>query len=246
MVYDASGNLIPLNYHQITETIKLPKFNLYSRGIEDIRLYEHAGCLKYIATTVEYHNTNGNRMIIGDYNYETKNYTNSKIVDPPTNTWCEKNWSHVPDPEGLGRELFIYNWSPFEIGEIFREPNRNHRLKIIKTFNKTYEIHAFKNIKGSTPFIDFGPNELVGVVHFSEETIPRSYFHMMVILDINSLKPLRYSQPFVFEKVGIEFCIGFRIHNDNYEFWISRMDREPVCIHIGCDLLEINHLFLCD
>jgi hypothetical protein len=101
-------------------------------------------------------------------------------------------------------------------------------------------------MKGSSPFIDFGPDELVGVVHFSEDTKPRSYFHMMVILDKMSLKPLRYIKPFVFEKVGIEFCIGFRIHNGNYEFWISRMDREPVLIRICYDLLEIKHLFLCE
>jgi uncharacterized metal-binding protein len=67
---------------------------------------------------------------------------------------------------------------------------------------------------------------------------------MMVILDKTSFKPIRYSEPFVFEKVGIEFCIGFRIHNGEYEFWISRMDREPVVIRICCDLLEIYHLFL--
>ena len=81
------------------------KYDLYSRGIEDIRLYEHDGLLKFIATTVEYHNTNGNRTIIGDYNYETNNYSNSQIIYPSTNTWCEKNWIPVPDPEGLGREM---------------------------------------------------------------------------------------------------------------------------------------------
>jgi hypothetical protein len=63
--------------------------------------------------------------------------------------------------------MFIYKWSPFEICEIFREPNKNPQLKIVKT----YEFH---NLKGYTPFIDFGSNELVGVVHFSEETKSRS------------------------------------------------------------------------
>jgi hypothetical protein len=62
---------------------------------------------------------------------------------------------------------------------------------------------------------------------------------MMLILDKTSLKPIRYSEPFVFENVGIEF----RIYNGDYEFWISRMDREPVVIYICCDLPEINHIF---
>ena len=244
--YDASGILIPLNYDEMAETIKLPKYDLYSRGIEDIRLYEHDGMLKYIATTVGYYSTGGNRMIIGDYNYETKNYSNSRIIEPPTDTRCEKNWIPVTDPEGLGRELFIYKWAPFEIGKIFRAPDKNPQLKIVQSFNETCGVHEFQHMKGSTPFIDFGPDELVGVVHFSEDTKPRSYFHMMVVLDKMSLKPLRYSEPFVFEKVGIEFCIGFRIHNGNYEFWISRMDRAPVLIRICCDLLKIHIVFICE
>jgi hypothetical protein len=243
---DASGFLIPLNYHEMTETIKLAKYDLYSRGIEDIRLYEHDGLLKYIATTVGYYSTGGNRMIIGDYNYETKNYSNSHIIEPPTNTRCEKNWIPVTDPEGLGRELFIYKWAPFEIGKIFRAPDKNPQLKIVQSFNETCGVHEFQHMKGSTTFIDFGPDELVGVVHFSEDTKPRSYFHMMVVLDKMTLKPLRYSEPFVFEKVGIEFCIGFRIHNGNYEFWISRMDREPVLVRICCDLLKIHLVFICE
>lgn len=241
--YDASGNLIPLNYCEMTETIKLPKYDLYSRGIEDIRLYEHNGILKYIATTVGYYSTGVNRMIIGDYNYETKDYSNSQIIDPPTNTQCEKNWIPVPHEE---KELFIYKWAPLEIGLIFREPDKNPQLRIIKTFYETCGVHEFQHMKGSTPFIEFGSDELIGVVHLSEDTKPRSYFHMMVVLDKKTLKPLRYGEPFVFEKVGIEFCIGFRIHNGDYEFWISRMDREPVLISICVDLLEINHLFLCE
>ena len=244
--YDASGNLIPLNYDEMAETIKLPKYDMYSRGIEDIRLYEHDGILKYIATTVGYYSTGGNRMIIGDYNYATKNYSNSRIIEPPTDTRCEKNWIPVTDPEGLGRELFIYKWAPFEIGKIFREPDKKPQLKIVQSFNETYGVHEFQHMKGSTPFIEFGPDELVGVVHFSEDTKPRSYFHMLVILDKMTLKPLRYSEPFVFENVGIEFCIGFRIHNGNYEFWISRMDRAPVLIRICCDLLKIHLVFICE
>lgn len=126
------------------------------------------------------------------------------------------------------------------------KPDKKPQLKIVQSFNETCGVHEFQYMKGSTPFIDFGPDELVGVVHFSEDTKPRSYFHMMVVLDKMTLKPLRYSEPFVFEKVGIEFCIGFRIHNGNYEFWISRMDRAPVLIRICCDLLKIHIVFICE
>lgn len=244
LVNDVSGSLAPMEYYEMIETIDLPKYDLYSQGLEDIRLYEYQGRVKYIATTVGYHNTGGNRMIMGYYNHETRNYSNSQIIDPPTNTWCEKNWVSVPDPDGLGREMFIYKWTPMEVGEIVREPGRNPKLIIVKSYTETLRIKVFKNMRGSTPFLETPEGELLGVVHFSEETTPRSYFHMMVVLEKDSLKPLRYGEPFVFENVGIEFCIGFRINLGFYEFWISRNDREPTIYKITHDLLKTDHVIV--
>jgi hypothetical protein len=94
-------------------------------------------------------------------------------------------------------------------------------------------------MRGSAPFVEYG-GEWVGVIHFSEETKPRHYFHMMVVLDKDTMKPLRYSEPFYFENISIEFCIGFDIRCDKYWFWISQYDRDPLLIALDVKKLLIE------
>jgi len=245
--------MLPLNYTEISETIDLPTYEMYSRGIEDVRLYGYGSQMKYIATTVGYHSTGGNRMMIGEYCIETGNLAESKVIEPPTDTFTEKNW--VPlvldnqASEYHGRELFIYGWSPFCVGEIrdgkledvsvattekhllTTKDKVRSCLEIIYQSDKTRLAPFFHKMKGSANLVDTG-EVLVGVVHFSEELRPRHYFHMLVELDRTSLEPLRYSDPFYFSSVSIEFCIGFSLCNDEYWFWISRMDRDPMLVRV--------------
>ena len=231
LAYDENmGMLVPLNYLEMSETIDLPAHEMYSRGIEDVRLYGYDGRMKYIATTVGYHSTGGNRMMIGEYCIETGNLAESKVIEPPTDTFTEKNWVPLvldhPASEYHGRELFIYGWSPFCVGEV-----KDNKLEIIYQSDKTRLAPFFHKMKGSANLVDTG-EVLVGVVHFSEELRPRHYFHMLVELDRTTLEPLWYSDPFYFSSVSIEFCIGFSLRNDEYWFWISRMDRDPMLVRV--------------
>jgi len=235
-------NLVPQSYEEMDESsIDLPRHDTYSRGIEDIRLYVDAteNRVKYIATTVGYHGTGGNRMVIGNYDYETKTYSDSRIVQPPTDTWCEKNWVPVTG----SKQKFIYKWAPMEIGEITED---NNQLRIVHRYEDTKNIPLFSKMKGSAPFVEISECELVGVIHFSEETKPRHYFHMLVVLDKETLRPIRYSESFVFENIGIEFCIGFDVSisegSNKYLFWISQFDREPALIAIDMDRIKCKYI----
>jgi hypothetical protein len=227
-----STQYITLDYREICETIDLPSYDTYSRGIEDLRLYSFDGRVKYIATTVGYHSNGGNHMIMGNYNTDTLNLTDSHLIEPPTDTFLEKNWVPLvldnPDSIYHGRELFIYKWGPFEVGEI-REGS--HKLHIVYREDSTRHAPFFHKMKGSANFVDTG-KVLVGVVHFSEELRPRHYFHMLVELDRTTLEPIRYSDPFYFDHVSIEFCIGFAVTTDDYLFWISRKDRDPLLVRV--------------
>ena len=227
-------NLIPVSYEEMDETtIDLPRHELYSRGIEDIRLFsDDNDRIKYIATTVGYHGTGGNRMVVGNYDYESRTYSESRLIEPPTETWCEKNWTPLPGT----RELFVYKWAPMEVGEL----TDGNKLDIVVRHEDTINIPLFSKMKGSAPFVEF--NELCGIIHFSEETKPRRYFHMIVILDKETLKPIRYSESFVFENTGIEFCIGFYIVDNKYLFWISQFDREPALISIDIDKIKCSYI----
>lgn len=226
-------------------------------GLEDIRLYEYNDKVRFIATNRNYSpHINTNRMIVGDYDVETMAYLNCKVVEPPQYTWCEKNWIPlVKSKETFAdatkdEEYFIYKWSPMEIGQI--DPT-NNTLRIVKTHTNTVNVPDFHRVRGSTVFIELDEfsgqqeglerNELVGVVHFSEEKSPREYFHILVTLDKDTFCPIRYSRTFCFQKVGIEFCTGFCIKDNRYVFWISSMDREPAMISIDMEDLPLCNVF---
>jgi hypothetical protein len=230
-----NDQLIPISYNEMNEyNIGLKSYDLYSIGLEDIRLYSYKDNIKFIATNVNYVGSRANRMIIGEYDINSCQYLNSKIIQPPTQTHCEKNWIPLNNCDD---ECFIYKWSPFEIGKINHDTNQ---LEIIKS----YEIKSpdFHRIRGSTIFIDnINQKDLIGVVHFSEETSQRQYNHMLVTLDKETNLPISYSDPFCFQHHGVEFCIGFTIKDEKYVFWISKKDNDTVMVSINIDEIPILH-----
>jgi len=228
-----NDDFLPENYYEMDESsIPLVSHDTYSVGLEDIRLYSFQNNIKFVATNVNYIGNRTNRIIVGNYDINTSSYTNCRIINPPTVTGCEKNWIPLIKDN---IEHFIYKWSPFEIGKLNLE---NNQLEIIES----YKINSpdFHRIRGSTIFIqNVGENNLIGVVHFCEETMPRQYYHIMVLLDKESLKPIRYSDPFCFQHIGVEFCIGFTIKNDQYIFWVSKKDNDALMVKININEIPI-------
>jgi hypothetical protein len=54
-----------------------------------------------------------------------------------------------------------------------------------------------------------------------------------VLLEKDTYKPLKYSNFFCFKTLGVEFCIGFTDElSDDFVFWISQMDRDPLTVFI--------------
>lgn len=231
------NDLKPIYYNEMREkeTIGLISNDTAScMGLEDIRLYAHNGVLKFIATNINYSPTGGNHMIVGEYDVDNKTYNNSVIVLSPYDNWCEKNWIPIVLD---GEKLFIYKWWPMEIGKINYETKK---LEIVKTFD--IKSPNFENVRGSTTFSHDVTNDcLIGLVHFSEETSPRRYYHMLVTLDKATLKPIKYSNVFVFQHLGIEFCTGMKISDDgsNFLFWISKWDREPLMVTVHRDNIPL-------
>jgi hypothetical protein len=245
--------LTPIFYKEVEETIDLPIHEGLSRGLEDVRLYECNGKVKYIATTMGYSPSGKSRMIVGDYDIENARICEGTVIESPdTNPdcWCEKNWipiiKKITTIMGDGNimeqdeELFIYKWSPIEIGKI---NYINKKLEIVYTHHVNMPI--FSKIRGSTLFHETEAG-LIGVVHYSEEHAPRHYYHMLVLLEKETYQIIRYTETFCFEKLGVEFCIGFTMREagegdndkDEYVFWISRHDRDPAMITVEMDEIK--------
>ena len=216
-------------------------------GLEDIRLYSENRQLKFIGTQCQW--TPVSRMVIGDVSVSRSlspgdlyvsnargvgdvsgtEFQNITVLEPPSWTGCEKNW--IP----LGANKFIYQWHPLQIGA-----PENGVLKIVQEWPTPSVFH---NLRGSTIFHPFGPHEVIGVVHSSVEGSPRHYYHRLVVLDAVSYKPLRYTPPFVFGRVGIEFCIGMSVvqqhshrmtqeKGNHLRFWYSQHDRDPIWVSV--------------
>lgn len=217
------------------------KENTCSQGLEDIRLYKYNGHIKFIASTSNYSLNGKINIMVGDYDENLHIYSNCYIITPPDiNSWCEKNWTPIVRKnkiDGNEEELFIYKWSPFEIGRIIEDNGEKH-LEIIE--RSILPFPWFNQFRGSTYFQEVEEG-LLGLVHFSIECESRHYYHSLILLNKETLLPYKYSMPFCFIKVGIEFCLGIKIDNNSYTFWISQMDGDPLMI-----IVPIKEIILYD
>lgn len=204
-------------------------------GLEDIRLYENvAGELCFIATSINYSGTGNNRMIRGIYDIDLGICSQCEVLIPPhPQSWCEKNWVPFIHKD---TDKFIYKWYPFEVGTI--RPTEDGRKQLVIETVWDHGAPMFSNIRGSSPLI-LTDKGYIGVVHFSYEGGPRNYFHALVLLDKETLIPLKYSEFFYFHEISVEFSIGFAIRDGQYHFWLSNFDRDPEMLTIKIDELPL-------
>ena len=225
-----NDNFEPEGFTEMDEdTVGIPRQIAFSLGLEDMRLYEFNGKIKFVASSINYSGIGKVRVMNGVYNQETHSYSECRVIEPPSDTHCEKNW--IPIIRN-GEEVFIYRWYPFELGRI----DKNNKLQIFQT---NFIMGAcFEKIRGSSIFYEVEQGYL-GVVHFCEEGAPRHYYNHLVLLNKETLVPEKYSHPFYFNNVSIEFCIGFTIKNGRYYFWISQMDGSPAMISINIESIPL-------
>lgn len=227
----------PLNYEIMNlETNITPRPNVFSQGIEDIRLYKSCKDeICFIGSTLEY-SLNGNiSMIHGQYDVNTKRYHSMRVIDSPYDSWCEKNWAPIPLPDNT--DGFVYKWFPLEIGRLEEDPSDHNRSKLNILYRNPMNPW-YSKMRGSTPFIAY-MDHLLAVVHFSYDNTPRQYFHQLVMVNRENMTYMDSSPVFCFRNIGVEFCIGFCIVETSklFGFWISQMDRDPMYIEIPISVL---------
>ena len=216
----------------VVTNLPTPDVDEQFQGIEDIRLYVYKKQVKFCATTVNYSGCARNRIVYGEYGDTLKNVT---VIHPPTDTLCEKNWIPVIYQN---QEYFIYSWQPFRMGKIEKDT-----LKISITHDVLFPF--FQQVRGSSNVISMrnnkGEHTYVCVVHVSvEKTLPKQYYHMFVMLDAN-MCPIYFSQIFYFDAYGPEYCLGLHSDKGYYILWISRKDRNPLCIVIEKTKIEFRN-----
>jgi hypothetical protein len=207
----------------------IPKLDSGIRGIEDVRLFVFQNQIMYTATTREYsYKQDTNRILVGKYDISAMCFSNNRILRPPTETACEKNW--IPINHRDEKILFVYGWHPLQIGEI----NAEGQLQICIQ----YPTPSFwKHYRGSSTFITYN-DQLLCITHGVKEGWPRRYYHQFVVLDKTTYKPLRYSVPFFFMEYKIEYCVGLIQSGNEFICIFSRNDAHPHVLHIKTSVLE--------
>jgi hypothetical protein len=228
------GELIPVSYDEVFENVSQTKrTGCFSEGIEDLRLFVSVDTtLKCIGTTCSYSHNEKVRMIVGTYDLDQKCITDCSTIEPPTDTWVEKNWAPILLSFGSyeNQDAFIYQWHPLEIGVCVADT-----LMIVCSHPTPSMV--FQKMKGSTPFVlhtlDFEEG-FIGLIHGNEDTVPRQYYHRLVFLDKNTYKVKSYTEAFCFMKPSVEFCVGSKYDESRgvWVFWISEMDRDAAMVEI--------------
>jgi glycosyltransferase involved in cell wall biosynthesis len=181
-------------------------------GLEDVRIYPGAlRELRFVATCAQVGPKI--RVVEGDYSISTRSLRNCKVLEPPTDTDCEKNWLPI-----LNSYSMIYAWHPLQIGTV-----RESKMVIQATHPTPW---FFKHLRGSAVPIQMG-TELWVLTHYVEYSQPRKYYHCIVALDSEDYTPARITLPFTFKATGIEYCLGWKSEGDSLTFAFSSWDDNP-------------------
>jgi hypothetical protein len=189
-------------------------------GLEDMRLYiDNDNQLCFVASSGGY-TTDTISIIQGCIDVPLKKTRNGRILKGYQS--CEKNWIPI---QKNNINCFIYKWQPFTVISMDTMEKLVERL---------VPYSVFDHVRGSTvPVWSALDNCFICVVHISDrdEQGKLNYYHMFVKLEAETYELLGWSNLFYFRKLGIQYCIGFTIVNDNdYCFWYSEDDGNPGCM----------------
>jgi len=162
----------------------------------------------------------------------------STLVYKEDSSDVEKNWVLF---NTLSQSVnVIYNWYPLTIGKYVETFDGNSSFVTTNTIQTPV---IFKYVRGSTNGVTID-NEIWFITHLVNAESKRYYYHMFVVMDVETYKIKRYSVPFTFEKKNIEYTLGFIFNKNTNSFIIgySTMDRTTNYIEISKG--NIDNLFL--
>jgi len=200
--------------------------HLRYQGVEDVKLFEHNGELIFLGS-VEHPDTGEIRIGHGVYELD-KDCLTSTPFKSPHNRSCEKNWCYF---HNAAKELrIVYDWSPLTVGKIV-----DHELELL---TKNTSVPAFfRDVRGSTNGVRLD-NELWFLCHIANYTTPRTYYHLLVVLDGTTLEIKRHSILFKFADESIEYALGLIVEPTRILISFSRFDRTSAVLEMPRDLVE--------
>lgn len=206
-----------------------PKYPSNIEGLEDIRLFYFKDKLHFSSSSKNLTNDGKIMIAVGEYDVENSTIKNVNVIQPPEPSDCEKNWISVPEyalnsPAAKNKMNFIYKWHPLQIGSV----NEDNKLEIHTTFETPV---IFSRFRGSSNVFEYD-NKIWSLIHFVKYSTPRVYYHSLVCFNAKTMKPEKYSAPFCFKNLAIEYCLGMHIKDNNLCFIFSQNDSNPAFITV--------------
>lgn len=200
--------------------------SLRYQGIEDVKIFSHFGNLLLLGTV---ENPNNGNVCIGHGSYDmSKDCLYSTPFASPNGNRCEKNWCYFHNIKG---ELkVVYGWKPLTIGDI-----KDGELQITLKHESVPDF--FRDLRGSSNgfLID---NEIWFLCHLVEYSTPRHYYHILVILDAETMEYKKHSIMFKFHSECIEYALGLIVEPSRLIFSYSRMDRTSAVMTIDRAIVD--------
>jgi tetratricopeptide (TPR) repeat protein len=205
--YDNEFNIIQekvFDYHVVV--------NCKYIGIEDIRIYKDNNTESLLFIGTHFNEQNKIGICYGKYNTEQNELVPIELNQQFKNTTCEKNWVFT---EFNNCSHIIYNWHPLTICKM------NENTNLLEIIEKKEMPNIFSLCRGSSCGFIYD-SEIWFVTHLVSYSTPRNYYHMIVIFDY-SMNLVRYSAPFKFEGLAIEYCLSIIVEYErvliNYSTW---------------------------
>ena len=212
---------------KMSDVIGLAKKESNVKGFEDVRIYKNKNedIIRFTCSNYHEYSDDVVSLISGVYNHSNSSLDDCKIIISPTQNTCEKNWLAVQD-----NSTFIYNWYPLQIGKLV---DNTLKIAIRHTTPPIFQL-----FRGSAPCRIYN-NSLWALVHLTETSKPRKYYHCFVELEMNTYRPTRMTLPFVFKSISVEYCLSFDFKNEStIRCYASFMDTDSSIVEFGVDSLE--------
>jgi len=223
-----------LNYNKVYDDLYV--------GLEDIRIFSNNETIFFNANRGLGYNKMSietGKIILGSAS------TSSNLIYTDDQKDIEKNW--VLFKNGKRELKMIYGWYPLKIGNIEDDPEKriDEKKQLLKKLIITSEEETpnfFRWVRGSTNGITID-DEVWFICHVVSYEDRRYYYHLFVVLDVNTMKLKRYSEMFNFEGEKVEYTLGFAYMEKEKQFLIgySVMDRETKYMTVSRE--NVNSLF---
>ena len=221
-------------FHRLDETLAITDTEWISevanperryQGVEDCKVLVAEGGLEFLGTVENAHG----RVTMGVGPYDPKKgMLVPTALRSPFGRDCEKNWCYF---HRASRKLgVVYEWSPLRIGTL-----RGDTLSL--DTEDTAVPAFFRHVRGSTNGCVFG-DEIWFLCHVVHYVTPRHYYHLIVVLDRETLRFKRHSTLFKFEGDCIEYALGLIVEQERILISYSQMDRTSAILEIPSTAIE--------